>query len=145
MPSPEQLQTLYDLSDNELYSGAVKFLHRIVDEEECMPLPASQVAGLLNIANNSSYTELERFIRHQLGRNWSESKKDIQVFYTELEKEFAQMKKTLLPTFHVQEGKNAREANDELMALLACEFIQHLITENMLLLAALADKRAKKR
>ena len=140
MPSPEQLQTLYDLSDDELYSGSVKFLHRIVDEEECLPLPASQVAGLLNIANTSSYTELERFIRHQLGRNWSESKKDIQIFYTELDKEFTQMKKTL-----EQEGKNAREVNDELMALLARDFIQHLIAENMLLLATLANKRAKRR
>lgn len=146
MPSPEQQQTLYDLSDDELYSGSVKFLHRLVDEEECLPLPASQVAGLLNIANASSYTELERFIRHQLGRNWSESKKDIQIFYTELDKEFTQMKKTLLPRFHLeQEGKNAREVNDELMALLARDFIQHLIAENMLLLAALANKRAKRR
>jgi hypothetical protein len=146
MPSPEQQQTLYDLSDDELYPGAVKFLHRLIDEKECRPLPASQVAGLLNITNNSSYTELERFIRHQLGRDWSESKKDVQIFYTQLDKEFTQMKKTLLPRFHLeQEGKNAREVNDELMALLARDFIQHLLAENLLLLAARANERAKRR
>ncbi len=149
MPSPEQLQTLYDLSDNELYEGAVAFLHRIVDEDECMPLPASQVAGLLNIANASSYAELDHFIRHQLERNWSESKKDIKVFYTELDKELKDIKKKYLSSFQlVQTGKSVKEVNqetDELMALLAHDFIQHLMTENMFLLAAKVDERAKRR
>lgn len=149
MPSLEQLQTLYDLSDNELYKGAVAFLHRIVDEEECMPLPASQVAGLLNIANASSYAELSHFIRHQLERNWSESKKDIKTFYTELDKELATIKKTYISRFQLaQDGKSVKEVNqetDELMALLAHDFIQHLLTENMVLLAAKVDQRAKRR
>jgi hypothetical protein len=149
MPSPEQLQTLYDLSDNELYKGAVAFLHRIVDEDECMPLPASQVAGLLNIANATSYAELSRFIRHQLERNWSESKKDIKTFYTELDKELTTIKKTYISRFQLsQNGKSVKEVNqetDELMALLAHEFIQHLMTENMVLLAAIVDQRAKRR
>ncbi len=149
MPSPEQLQTLYDLSDNELYKGAVAFLHRIVDEEDCMPLPASQVAGLLNIANASSYGELNRFIRHQLERNWSESKKDIKTFYTELDKELTTIRKAYISGFQIgQAGKSVKKVNqetDELMALLAHDFIQHLMTENMFLLAAKVDERAKRR
>ena len=71
MPSPQQLDTLWNASDDTLYPEAVKLLHRLIEEEGCMPLPASQMAGLLNVANASSYPEIERFMRHQRERNWS--------------------------------------------------------------------------
>ncbi len=149
MPSPQQLNMLWDASDDTLYPEAVKLLHRLLDEKECMPLPASQVAGLLNIANASSYAELERFIRHQRDRNWPESRQDIKIFYTELGERLNDFrKKWLVERFQLgSQEKNAREAKaevDELMALVAREFIQHLIAENMVLIAALKAERAKK-
>ena len=149
MPSPEQKQILWNMSDDVLYPEAVAFIHRLVDEEDCMPLPASQVAGLLNIANASSYSDLNLFIRHQRDRDWQESKKDIKTFYTELDKLFTTIRnKRLREEFHfTPSGTNTKEINkeiDELMALVAHEFIQHLITENALLLIEKANQRARK-
>jgi hypothetical protein len=149
MPSPQHLQILWDASDDTLYPEAIKLLHRLVDEMECMPLPASQVSGLFNIANASSYAELERFLRHQRDRNWPESRKDIKIFYTELDERLTLFRKKWLPErFHlVQSGKSTKEVNleiDELMVLVAREFIQHLIAENMVLSAALKAERARR-
>ena len=150
MPSSEQFQKLWNLSDSVLYPEAVAFIRRLVYDEDCSPLPASQVTGLLNIANASTYTELDRFIKHQRERNWPESRKDIRTFYTELEKLLTTMKnKRIRDEFHlVLEGLNNRETNqeiDELMALLAHDFVQHLVAENGLLAVEMASQRAKKR
>jgi hypothetical protein len=146
MPSLEQLQKIWSLSDSVLYPEAVAFIRRLVNEQECSPLPTSQVMGLLNIANTPSYGELERFIRHQRERDWQESKKDIKTLYTELEKLLTTMKnRRLKDEFHLlREGLSSREArqeSDELMALLSREFIQHLVAENGLL--ALRQARRK--
>ena len=149
MPSSEQMDILWNLSDEVLYPEAVAFIHRLIDEEDCMPLPASQIAGLLNIANASSYSALNLFIRHQCERDWQASKKDIKTFYVELDKLFTSIKnKRLREDFHLSSsGTNTKEINqeiDELMALVAHEFIQHLVTENMLLLVEKANQRARK-
>ncbi len=146
MPSLEQLQKIWNLSDTVLYPEAVAFIRRLVNEQECSPLPTSQVMGLLNIANARSYGELERFIRHQRERDWQESKKDIKTLYTELEKLLTTMKnRRLRDEFHLlREGLSSREArqeSDELMAMLSREFIQHLVAENGLL--ALGQARRK--
>jgi len=146
MPSLEQLQKIWNLSDTVLYPEAVAFIRRLVNEQECSPLPTSQVMGLLNIANALSYGELERFIRHQRERDWQESKKDIKTLYTELEKLLTTMKnRRLKDEFHLlREGLSSREArqeSDELMAMLSREFIQHLVAENGLL--ALGQARRK--
>ncbi len=150
MPSPEQLQKIWSLSDTVLYPEAVAFIRRLVNEEECSPLPASQVAGLLNVARATSYSELARFVRHQRDRNWSESKKDIKTLYTELEKVFTSMKnKRLKDEFQlVRNGLPHKEANqeiDELMALLTRDFIQHLIVENALLVVERTAVRTRRR
>ena len=149
MPSPVQMQILCNFSDDVLYPEAVAFIHRLVDEEDCLPLPMTQVTGLLNIANASSYSELSLFIRHQRDRDWQGSKIDIKTFYTELDKLFTTLRnKRLREVFPLTvSGTNAKEINkeiDELMVLVAHEFIQHLITENMLLLAKRSDERAGK-
>jgi hypothetical protein len=149
MPSPAQMQMLWNISDDVLYPEAVAFIHRLVDEEEFLPLPATQVTGLLNIANASSYSELSVFIRHQRDRDWQGSKIDIKTFYTELDKHFTTIRnKRLREEFHfTPSGTNAKEINkeiDELMVLVAHEFIQHLITENMLLLAKRSNERTGK-
>jgi|SRR5712692_5996229 len=145
MPSAERLQQLWNLSDTVLYTEAVAFMQRLVDEQGCATLPASQVTGLLNIANATIYTELERFIQHQRERNWPESRKDIKIFYTELEKWFTTVKnRRLKGEFHlVEEGHGNREI-DELMALLAHDFIQHLVAENGLLAVKKASARVKR-
>lgn len=148
MPSEEKLQQLWNLSDTVLYDEAVTFIQWLVNEKGCSTLPASQVTGLLNIANAASYAELTRFIRHQQERNWPESKKDIKIFYTELEKWFATVKnRRLRDEFHlIQEGRSARETNqeiDELMLFLAHEFVQHLLAENGLLAVKRASSRLR--
>jgi hypothetical protein len=102
MPSSEQLQGLWNLSDTVLYPEAVAFIQRLINEQGCATLPASQVTGLLNMANAATYSELERFIQHQRERNWPESKKDIKTFYTELERWFAAVKnRRLKDEFHL--------------------------------------------
>ena len=150
MVSPEQLQNLWNVSDTVLYPEAVAFIRRLVNQEECSTLPASQVTGLLNIAKAATYTELLKFIKHQGERNWPESKKDIATFYTELEKLFTTMKnKRLRDEFHlVREGLSPREMSqevDEVMALLTRDFIQHLVAENGILAVEKANERAKRR
>src|SRR5690242_17437777 len=85
MPAERQLRRLWNLSDEVLYPEAVAFLDRLVNEQGCSTLPASQVMGLLNVARTPVYSELLRFIRHQQERKWPESKKDIKIFYAELE------------------------------------------------------------
>ncbi|HYU72059.1 MAG TPA: hypothetical protein VEL31_05225, partial [Ktedonobacteraceae bacterium] len=80
MPSAEQLQKLWLLSDTVLYPEAIAFIRRLVQDEECAPLPASQVMGLLNVTNIPRYSELDTFIKHQRDRDWTPSKLDIKKF-----------------------------------------------------------------
>jgi hypothetical protein len=150
MLSPALNQRLWDLSDNELYDEAVTLIRRLVDKEGCLPLPTSQVMGLLNIANAASYSELERFIQHQRERDWPASKRDIKTFYTELEKSFREMRsRRIRNEFHLlSDGLSPAEANrevDEIMVTLAHEFIQHLVAENGVLAARKADERFKRK
>lgn len=150
MARSEQLQELWNLSDILLYPEAVALVRRLVNEEDCLPLPASQVTGLLNIANASSYADLTRFMKHQRDRDWPASKKDILIFYTELEKYLTTLRnkrlRELIPL--ARAGQSAREANqelDELMILLARDFIQHFVMENALLATERASARTKRR
>lgn len=150
MPSPEQLQKIDSLSDSVLYPEAVAFIRRLVNEQECSPLPTSQVMGLLNIANAHSYIELERFIRHQRERDWQDSKKDIRVLYEELQKFLTTMKnKRIKDEFHLLSdglsNKEARQESDELMVLLSRDFIQHLVAENGMLAARQTNRQARRK
>ncbi len=146
MPSAEQLQKLWLLSDTVLYPEAIAFIRRLVQDEECAPLPASQVMGLLNVTNIPRYSELDTFIKHQRDRDWTPSKLDIKKFYTELEKILTAMKnKRIKDEFQlVPQDLSPRESSqqvDELMALLAHDFIQHLLAENGVLAAGRAYRR----
>ena len=146
MPSAEQLQKLWLLSDTVLYPEAIAFIRRLVQDEECAPLPASQVMGLLNVTNIPRYSELDTFIKHQRDRDWTPSKLDIKKFYTELEKILTAMKnKRIKDEFQlVPQDLSPRESSqqvDELMALLAHDFIQHLLAENGVLAAGRAHRR----
>lgn len=150
MLSERQLQTIQLLSDTVLYPEAIAFMRKLVRDQHCDPLPASQVAGLLNIAEAAKYDELRRFIVHQRDRNWPPSKRDIKSFYTALEETLSLVqRKRLRDEFHLVTNEHGRNVNDirqevdELMAEVAREFIQHLAAENGLLAAEKADERMK--
>jgi hypothetical protein len=149
MPTPEQFRRVRYLSDVVLYAEAITFIRRLVDEQDCSTLPASQVMGLLNIAKASSSTELNGFIKHQRERNWPMSKSSIKIFYTELEKVFMLMRKRIKDEFGLVEydsaNKAANQEIEELMVLLARDFIQHLVAENGLLAVEKAKERARRR
>lgn len=150
MPTREQLQQLEVVSDNILYPEAIAFIRRLVQEEDCMPLPASQVAGLLSISKNASYADFSRFIRHQRDRNWPDSRKDIKTFYTELEKHLTSIRnKRLRDEFHLvhshETAKATQQETDAMMMLVAHDFIQHLIAENGLLTVEKVMQRTGRR
>ncbi len=138
MLSEAQLQKIDLLSDTILYSEAVAFMRRLVNEEDCSPLPTSQVKGLQSIAESYQYPEIHRYIVHQFERNWPDSKRSIKVLYTELDRLFTTMKnQRLRGEFHlVAEGRSKQETDkeiDALMAALSREFIQHMVAENGML------------
>src|SRR5260221_1193724 len=136
MLTPAQLEKIWLLSDTVLYPEAISFMRKLVQDQECNPLPASQVAGLLNIAESAQYHELYRFVVHQRDRDWPPSKRDIKTFYTALEEVLSLMqRKRLKDEFHLladEHGRSAsdiRQERDALMALLVREVIQHLLAE----------------
>lgn len=140
MPTTTQIQNIWLLSDTVLYPEAVAFMSRLIRDQECKPPPNSQVAGLLSIAESHQYNELKEFVLHQRTRNWPPGKRDIGIFYTALEETLKNMETRLRGDFHLVSGKQRpgsqlRPEEHELMALLAREFIQHLIAENGVLAA----------
>jgi hypothetical protein len=152
MLSNAQLQKIYLLSDTVLYPEAVSFIRKPVQEQGCDPLPTSQVAGLLNIAEAVKYDELHRFVLHQRDRNWPPSKRDIKTFYAALEEVLSLMqRKRLKDEFHLMpdmQGRSVSEVRqevDELLGRLGREFIQHLVAENGVLAAQKAEERIKQR
>ena len=118
MPTPAQLQKIWLLSDTVLYPEAISFIHSLVEKQECNPLPASQVSGLLSIAESSKYDELYRFVVHQRDRDWPPSRRDIKTFYTALEEVFSLMRrKRLKDEFHLvvdAQGQSAQELRQEI-------------------------------
>jgi len=152
MLSNAQLQKIYLLSDTILYREATVFMRKLVQEQGCDPLPTSQVAGLLSIAEATRYDELHRFVLHQRDRNWPPSKRDIKTFYAALEEVLSLMQRKrlkdefrLMPDIQGRSESEARQELDELMARLAREFIQHLVAENGVLAARKAEERMKQR
>lgn len=149
MPTTAQLQNIWLLSDTVLYPEAVAFMRRLVRERECQPLPNSQVNGLLSIAESYQYNELRRFVAHQYERDWQPSKRYLKTFYTALEETLKSMERRLRSDFHLLSGtqrsggQNSADEN-ELMALLAREFIQHLVAENGLLASKLESERRQR-
>ncbi len=141
MPTPAQLKKIWLLSDTVLYPEAVAFMHKHVQESEA--LPTSQMTGLFNAAASEQYPALYQFVTHQRDRNWPNSKMHIKKFYTALEETLTRLHRTRLRNeFHLLEDapgrsvSETRQEMDELMALLAREFIQHVLAENGVLLQA---------
>jgi|SRR3954454_14932480 hypothetical protein len=150
MLSVALLQRLWDMSDNMLYPEAVTFIRRLVNEKGCSPLPKSQIMGLLNITKIANYGEMAQFIKHQRNRDWSGPKKDIKIFYTELDLWFIALRNRLIRNEFrlLSRGLSPVAATrevDEIMATLAQDFIQHLVAENELLMAQRSDKQPSSR
>jgi hypothetical protein len=149
--STTQLEKVYYLSDMVLYKEAVGLMRSQKDRNgNPQPLPTSQVKGLWNIANSSTYNLLVEFIVHQKLRDWQPSKRFLATFYAELERVFNQMRNQRLRTeFRLLNERNASqsigEQADEVMILLAREFIQHLVTENLLIEAERKDREQAQR
>ena len=146
MPTSKQLKKIWLLSDSVLYPEAVAFMQKHVQESE--PLPTSQVMGLFNATASEQYPALYQFVTHQRDRNWPNSKLYIKKFYTALEETLTRLHRTRLRNeFHLLEDVPGRGVNetrlemDELMALLAREFIQHVLAENGVLLQADEEHR----
>ncbi|HEY1350596.1 MAG TPA: hypothetical protein VGF67_13310 [Ktedonobacteraceae bacterium] len=138
MPTRAQLQMVWLLSDTVLYPEATAFMRHLIRDLQCNPLPPSQINGLLSIAEALQYDKLRAFVLHQRSRNWPSKQRDIKTFYTELEETLTRMQQRIRGDFRlVNETKRQsgeQKADElELMALLAREFIQHLIAENGLL------------
>lgn len=149
VPSTEQLLKIALLSDTVLYREAIAFIQKFVRGEGGEPLPSSQINGLLGVAESSKYDELYRFVTHQRDRDWPPRKRFLKTFYTGLEELLSVMqRKRLREDFLLQSGERSNESrreSGELMALLAREFIQHLVAENGLLLAEIEDRRRQQR
>ena len=152
MPSNEQLQKIWLLSDTLLYEEAVSFIRKLVNEQRYDPLPTSQVSGLLSIADSFKYNELYQFIVHQRDRDWQYNKRNIKAFYTALEQVLTEMRlKRLNSEFHLLgdtskfNATQLRNEVDALMALLAREFIQHIVAENGVLAANKNDEWVRQR
>jgi hypothetical protein len=138
MPTHTQLQTIWLLSDTVLYPEATAFMRHLVRDLQCQPLPSSQVNGLLSIAEAHRYDKLYEFVLHQRDRDWPSKQRDIKTFYTALEENLTTMRQRLRGDFRLMSdtqrpGGEHQADEEELMALLAREFIQHLVAENGLL------------
>ncbi|WP_052887897.1 hypothetical protein [Thermogemmatispora carboxidivorans] len=149
MLSEEQINRIALLSDEVLYPEAVDFIRQLLDEEDCEPLPNSQINGLHAISLALNYQALRDFVTHQTERNWHQDKRNTETFYKKLKEYMEFMKKKRLKNdFHLlsdQGGPQAvRTQTEELMAQLMAEFIQHLAAENSRLLGEQAQKRKKK-
>jgi hypothetical protein len=149
MISTSQQEKVYYLSDTVLYKEAIGLVRSLKDRDgRPQPLPSSQVKGLWNIANASStYSGLTEFIVHQKLRDWQPAKRFLGSFYTELERVFNQMRNQRLRSeFRILNEKDTSQSisqqADEIMILLAREFIQHLVTENALMETENRDKRS---
>ena len=149
-PTADQLQKISLLSDTVLYPEAVDFTQRLAKQGD--PLPMAQVNGLLNITASRNYAELLRYILHQRDRNWPFPKMNIKRFYTSLEGVLGKMQRERLRNeFHLLQDvsgrsiEGIRQEMDMLMALLAREFIQHVLAENGVLLQRFEEERKRSR
>lgn len=145
MLSQRHLQKIELLSDTVLYPEAVAFVRRMTQKERCNPLPMTQANGLLNIALSSGFRAVQEFVTHQRTRNWPSSKRDIATFYTQLEREFTRLQQRLGPEFALTRDEHGHhissEDEQEMLGMLAREYIQHLLAENMLVEAEIKEQR----
>lgn len=125
------------LSDVELYTQAVEFMHGVA-----RALPPTQINGLLNVSLANTYVELEKFIEHQSARKWHPEDKHIPDFYKRLTQKLKQLEIHALSIMKARTGQPSQEDFQTLKMLLAREFIQHLLAENAYMGATRAFQNA---
>lgn len=145
MVSQKHLQKIDLLSDTVLYPESVAFVRRMIQKEKCNPLPAAQVNGLLNIALTLNFDQVRSFVKHQRERNWPSNKRDIKTFYAQLETELARLEQRFNSDFALAKDEHGRRVSDkderEMLGMLAREYVQHLLAENMLVEAEQKEQR----
>ncbi len=152
MLSPAQIKKIWLLSDTVLYRDALNFMQQLLQKPKSAPLSTKQANGLLNSAQAASYGILDLFVARQNSRDWLTDKISVQLFYADCSLFLTNMRrKRLRDEFRLLSDETGRPASeikreeDELMLLLAREFIQHLVAENGLLLAQQEDEKSKER
>src|SRR5947199_5919831 len=133
----EQIRQIQVVSNDVLYQQALDFFHIDTktsqdEQEERPPLTNTQVNGLLNMVQASTYEQLLDFVKHQYNRNWRD--KSVSSFYQDLEPVLKN-----LPALAQEEGiltsslpiQQANEEKRVVHLLLARELIQHIAAENM--------------
>jgi hypothetical protein len=114
------------LSDTDLYPQAVAFMRGIG-----RPLPPTQINGLLNVSQGRVYVVLGRFIERQKGRTtWPQKEEHIPEFYRQLALKLKELEALAASILKARTSPASREDRQELNALLAREFIQHVLAEN---------------
>jgi hypothetical protein len=115
------------LSDTDLYPQAVAFMRGIG-----RPLPPTQINGLLNVSQRRVYVVLERFIERQKRRTTWPPKEEqyIPEFYRRLTQKLKELEALAASILKARTSSASREDRQELNALLAREFIQHVLAEN---------------
>jgi hypothetical protein len=149
----EQMRLLRALSDVELYRQAMDFLNAEVEINgepgRRRPLPNTQIQGLLNVAQANTYSELNKFIRHQHSeRSWEKKNTHIPNFYKDLEQEIKKLPEFAKREGLIAEGLSVEQNKEEVQKishLLACEFIQHVAAENLVRERERMDEEKKKK
>ena len=115
------------LSDNELYQQAVEFVKNMG-----LPIPATQINGLLNVSLGNTYDQLKLFVTRQGARNtWRAQERHVEEFYrTRFPSKLTQLEAYVPTVTRARQQKASREDEQEIKMELAREFIQHLLAEN---------------
>lgn len=139
MVNEETLQTIRLISDNLLYPEAVTFVDKNDIPED------SQLTGLLEYSRKQD--DLNKFIDRQGRREWTGNKVHYSGFYRSLAAYLESLRNRCKDEFGLVPAdlgrKGTTERVDEVSALLAQEYITHLVAEGLLKNAK--EKRNRKR
>ncbi|NLE46312.1 MAG: hypothetical protein GX620_16460 [Chloroflexi bacterium] len=118
--------------DATIYRDAMTFANAqqaVIEDKQF----GHQASGLLEFSRD--WDELERFIRHQKGRSWPQSKLHYGDFYAALGKYLQELRRDVKDKYgFVENGLTNNETREQtkfFAGLLAREFIQHLVAEMM--------------
>ena len=141
MITAKEQERIYLLSDEELYEQAVQFMGSIG-----RTLPPTQVNGLLNVALDNTYDQLNQFLTGQYNRKtWPFDAQHVKEFYFKLPQQLKRIEAYIPSITRGRAGKLSREDEQTLKTLLAREFIQHLLAENAYLTRKASEVRQEEK
>ncbi len=128
MITEKQLERIRLLSDETLYTEAIELMHSIGIANS---LPSTQINGLINVSLANTYAHLMEFVQHQRDRTtWNgREQRFVPEFYHKLFNKLESLEEKQVP-FITQQDSIEPEDKDVIKALIAREFIQHLLAEN---------------